>query len=118
MGWAGLAGSIFPEIRAAGWIAGVRPAGPRPGWAGSASAALTVAGHDHVVASVGSGVTTRGRATDSCGTAEALIRPLAAHPGVDPAAGIPDSISTGWHVLPGHYCLLSGLRLSWASRLG
>ena len=64
-----------------------------------------------MVASVGSGVTNRRQVTDSCGTAEALIRPLAADPGVDPAAGIPDGISTGWHVLPGHYCLLSGLRL-------
>ncbi len=70
-----------------------------------------MAGHDHVVASVGSGVTDSRQATDSCGTAEALIRPLAVDAGVDPSAGIPDGISTGWHVLPGHYCLLSGLRL-------
>ena len=110
VGWAGLAGSIFPEIRAAGSSWG-QASGTAAGLGLLAGAALTVAGHDHVVASVGSGVTNRRQATDSCGTAEALIRPLAAHPGVDPAAGIPDSISTGWHVLPGHYCLLSGLRL-------
>ena len=110
VGWAGLAGSIFPEIRAAGSSWG-QASGTAAGLGRLAGAALTVAGHDHVVASVGSGVTNRRQATDSCGTAEALIRPLAAHPGVDPAAGIPDSISTGWHVLPGHYCLLSGLRL-------
>lgn len=114
VGWAGLAGSIFPQIRAAGtsWgrVSG-QVAGAAAGLGRLAGAVLTVAGHDHVVASVGSGVTNRRQATDSCGTAEALIRPLAAGAGVDPAAGIPDGISTGWHVLPGHYCLLSGLRL-------
>ncbi len=108
--WAGLAASIFPEIRAAGMPWG-QVSGTAPGLGRLAGATLTVAGHDHVVASVGSGVINRRQATDSCGTAEALIRPLAAAPGVDPAAGIPDGISTGWHVLPGHYCLLAGLRL-------
>jgi sugar (pentulose or hexulose) kinase len=108
--WAGLAGSIFPGIRAAGTSWG-QAGGTAAGLSRLAGATLTVAGHDHVVASVGSGVTNSRQATDSCGTAEALIRPLVAGPGVDPAAGIPDGISTGWHVLPGHYCLLSGLRL-------
>ena len=108
--WAGLAGSVFPEIRAAGTSWG-QAGGTAAGLSRLAGATLTVAGHDHVVASVGSGVINSCQATDSCGTAEALIRPLAADPGVDPAAGIPDGISTGWHVLPGHYCLLSGLRL-------
>jgi sugar (pentulose or hexulose) kinase len=108
--WAGLAASIFPEIRAAGTSWG-QVSATDPGLARLAGATLTVAGHDHVVASVGSGVIHSRQATDSCGTAEALIRPRPAVPGVDPAAGIPDGISTGWHVLPGHYCLLSGLRL-------
>lgn len=110
IGWAGLAGSIFPEIRAAGSSWG-QVSGTAGGHGRLDGATLTVAGHDHVVASVGSGVTHSRQAADSCGTAEALIRPLAADAGVDPAAGIPDGISTGWHVLPGHYCLLSGLRL-------
>lgn len=108
--WAGLSGSIFPGIRAAGTSWG-QVSGTASGLGRLAGATLTVAGHDHVVASVGSGVTRSRQATDSCGTAEALIRPLVAGPAVDPAAGIPDGISTGWHVLPGHYCLLSGLRL-------
>lgn len=108
--WAGLSGSIFPGIRAAGTSWG-QVSGTASGLGRLAGATLTVAGHDHVVASVGSGVTHTRQATDSCGTAEALIRPLVAGPAVDPAAGIPDGISTGWHVLPGHYCLLSGLRL-------
>jgi len=108
--WAGLASSVFPEIRAAGTSWG-QVRGTAAGLGRLAGATLTVAGHDHVVASVGSGVTHSRQATDSCGTAEALLRPRPAGPGVDPAAGIPDGISTGWHVLPGHYCLLSGLRL-------
>lgn len=29
----------------------------------------------------------------------------------DPAAGIADGVCTSWHVLPGHYCLLVGVRL-------
>ncbi len=112
VGWAGLASSVFPEIRAAGASWGrVSGQAAAAGLGRLAGAVLTVAGHDHLVASVGSGVADRRQATDSCGTAEALIRPLAADAGVDPAAGIPDGIATGWHVLPGHYCLLSGLRL-------
>jgi sugar (pentulose or hexulose) kinase len=108
--WTGLAGTVFPELRAAGTSWG-QVSGTAAGLGRLAGATLTVAGHDHVVASVGSGVIHSHQATDSCGTAEALIRPLPAGSAADPAAGIADGISTGWHVLPGHYCLLSGLRL-------
>lgn len=108
--WAGLPGSIFPGLQAAGTSWG-RVREPAGGLDRLAGATLTVAGHDHIVASVGSGVTQSRQATDSCGTAEALIRPVPADPAQDPAAGIADGVCTSWHVLPGYYCLLAGLRL-------
>lgn len=108
--WAGLPATIFPRLQAAGTSWG-RVRDRADGLDRLAGATLTVAGHDHIVASVGSGVTQGHQATDSCGTAEALIRPVPADPGRDPAAGIADGVCTGWHVLPGYYCLLVGLRL-------
>jgi sugar (pentulose or hexulose) kinase len=108
--WAGLPATIFPSLQAAGTSWG-RVRDPGDGLDRLAGATLTVAGHDHIVASVGSGVTQGHQATDSCGTAEALIRPVPADPARDPGAGIADGVCTSWHVLPGHYCLLVGLRL-------
>ena len=108
--WAGLPATLFPALQAAGTSWG-RVRDPTGGLDRLAGAALTVAGHDHIVASVGSGVTHSHQATDSCGTAEALIRPVAVDSAPDPAAGIADGVCTSWHVLPGHYCLLVGLRL-------
>jgi sugar (pentulose or hexulose) kinase len=108
--WAGVTSTAFPALRSAGASWG-RVSRAGDGLERLAGATLTVAGHDHLVASVGSGVTHGHQVTDSCGTAEAMIRPLPAGAAPDPSAGIPDGISTGWHVLPGHYCLLAGLRL-------
>jgi sugar (pentulose or hexulose) kinase len=108
--WAGLGPTIFPELR---------PAGASWGRIGTApvglerldGATLSVAGHDHLTASVGCGVTTSSQVMNSCGTAEALIRPLIATPATDAAAGLSRGIATGWHVLPEHYALLGALRL-------
>jgi len=108
--WAGLPATIFPRLQAAGTSWG-RVHDPARGLDRLAGATLTVAGHDHIVASVGSGVTQSHQAADSCGTAEALLRPVAAGSAQDPAAGLADGVCTSWHVLPGHYCLLVGLRL-------
>ena len=74
-------------------------------------AALTVAGHDHLAAAVGSGATNESQVMDSCGTAEALVRAIPADAARDPAQGLPQGIATGWHVLPDRYCLLAGLPL-------
>ncbi len=108
--WAGLPESMFPELRSAGssWgnVRGARGALNRLD-----GAALTVGGHDHLVAAIGSGVTSAGQVMDSCGTAEALVRAIPADTDRDPAAGIPHGIATGWHALAGHYCLLAGLPL-------
>jgi sugar (pentulose or hexulose) kinase len=108
--WAGLPESMFPELRSAGssWgnVRGARGALNRLD-----GAALTVGGHDHLVAAIGGGVTSAGQVMDSCGTAEALVRAIPADTDRDPAAGLPHGIATGWHALAGHYCLLAGLPL-------
>jgi sugar (pentulose or hexulose) kinase len=74
-------------------------------------ATLTVAGHDHLSASVGAGATRPGDLFDSCGTAEALIR--AVPPPVAPAdVGrlVDANVTVGWHVLPGQQVLLGASR--------
>lgn len=117
--WAGLPESVFPELRPAGASWGRVRAGragravraPDPALWRLHGAALTVAGHDHLVAAVGSGVSTAAQVMDSCGTAEALVRAVPADAARNPAEGLARGIATGWHVLPDHYCLLAGLPL-------
>ncbi|HET9123983.1 MAG TPA: FGGY family carbohydrate kinase [Solirubrobacteraceae bacterium] len=108
--WAGLDDAVFGELRQAG-----EPWGSvRSGVAGLehlAGAALTVAGHDHLVAAVGSGLTRADQVMDSCGTAEALLRPVPGDPSLDLAAVVARGVNCGWHVLPGFYNLIVGLRL-------
>ncbi|HUA03932.1 MAG TPA: FGGY family carbohydrate kinase [Solirubrobacteraceae bacterium] len=108
--WAGLPESLFPHLLAAGADWG-RARSARPGLERINGSVLTVAGHDHLAAAVGSGVTSASQVMDSCGTAEALVRAIPADAARDPAQGLPRGIATGWHVLPDHYCLLSGLPL-------
>ena len=72
-----------------------------------AGAVLTVAGHDHQAAAVGAGADGPGDELDSCGTAEALVRTIA--PGLSPdvVADLADAgITTGWHAVADHWCLL------------
>ncbi len=110
MDWAGLEPSLFGELRQAGseWGRIERPAA---GLERLRGAAVTVAGHDHLVAAIGSGVTTSSQIMDSCGTAEAVVRAIPADACRDPAEGHPAGIATGWHALPGCHCLLAGLPL-------
>ena len=83
--WASAPPGLLADLVQAGSPAG-RASGDRlPRLAG---ATLTVAGHDHLSASVGAGATWPGDLFDSCGTAEALIR--AVPPPVAPAT------SAGW----------------------
>jgi sugar (pentulose or hexulose) kinase len=107
---AGLAATIFPDLQPAGSPWG-RVRAADGGLERLDGAVLTVAGHDHLVASVGSGATAAHQAMDSCGTAEALVRAIPADPARDPSQGLSRGISTGWHVLPDHYSLLAGLPL-------
>jgi sugar (pentulose or hexulose) kinase len=106
--WAGAPPGLLAELVQAGSPAG-RAGGARlPRLAG---ATLTVAGHDHLSASVGAGATRPGDLFDSSGTAEALIR--AVPPPVDPAdVGrlVAGNVTVGWHVLPGQQALLGASR--------
>jgi sugar (pentulose or hexulose) kinase len=72
-------------------------------------AVLTVAGHDHLCAVVGSGAVRPGDVLDSCGTAEALVR--AVQPplpeGVVEAA-VDLGLTVGWHVLWQRLALIGG----------
>lgn len=73
-------------------------------------AVLTVAGHDHQVAAYGVGAATDGALFDSLGTAEALVRTV--RPPLPPervGALAARNTSVGWHVVPGHLCVLAGL---------
>jgi sugar (pentulose or hexulose) kinase len=108
--WAELPGTLFAPLRAAGADWG-RVRGGQAGLERLDRAVLTVAGHDHLVAAIGCGVTTPSQAMDSCGTAEAIVRAIPADPATDPSAGLERGISTGLHVLPGTHSLLVGLRL-------
>jgi sugar (pentulose or hexulose) kinase len=108
--WAGLSPGAFGELRQAGTSWGT-VGDSIPGLESIAGATLTTAGHDHLVAAVGSGLTSTGQVMDSCGTAEALLRPVPADPGLDLAAVVARGVNCGWHVLPGVYNLIVGLRL-------
>jgi sugar (pentulose or hexulose) kinase len=105
--WAGVPTTIFPAVRQAGapWgrVHGVPTSCDR-----LIGAVLTVAGHDHLCASIGVGAIDESQVTDDCGTAEALVRAVPAAADRDLGTGVEQAITTGWHVLDGHYALLGG----------
>ncbi len=72
-------------------------------------AALTVAGHDHPVASLAAGATGPHDLFDSCGTAEALLRATTRQITPDERTALSHhNVSQGAHVLPGRRMLLGG----------
>jgi sugar (pentulose or hexulose) kinase len=106
--WAGAPPGLLAELVQAGSPAGRADGAHLPRLAG---ATLTVAGHDHLSASVGAGATRPGYLFDSCGTAEALIR--AVPPPVAPEDVrrlVAGNVTVGWHVLPGQHALLGASR--------
>ena len=112
--WAEAPAGLFPDPVAAGTPAG-RVSGPR--FPEAEGAVLTVAGHDHLAASVGAGATRDGDVFDSCGTAEALVRAL--EPPVSPEAvqrAVAGGVNVGWHVFGGRQALLGGFRSGLALR--
>jgi sugar (pentulose or hexulose) kinase len=114
LAWAGATPGLLAGLVQAGSPAGRADGARLPRLAG---AALTVAGHDHLSASVGAGATRPGDLFDSSGTAEALIR--AVPPPVAPAdVGrlVAAQVTVGWHVLPGQLALLGASRAGLALR--
>lgn len=105
----GMADSALPPLTSAGTPVGrVRHAGvPDP----IRGAVVTVAGHDHPVASVASGVWHDEHLFDSCGTSEALLRVAGAQLDDDQRARLTrQGIAQGRHVLPKRSILLGGTR--------
>ena len=105
LGWSGADQSLMPPLVTAGTALG--RVGAEAGIPRLTGAVLTVAGHDHQAAVVGAGADGPGDELDSCGTAEALVRTI--EPGLSPdvIAGLTDAgITTGWHAVADHWCLL------------
>jgi len=103
--WAGAHEALMPELVTAGTPLG--RAGAEAGVPRLAGAVLTVAGHDHQAAAIGVGADGPGDELDSCGTAEALVRTIS--PGLPPStvAELAEAgITTGWHAVADHWCLL------------
>ncbi|WP_237572536.1 FGGY-family carbohydrate kinase [Mycolicibacterium lacusdiani] len=103
--WSGATESLMPHLVTAGTALGRVSADA--GLSRLTGAVLTVAGHDHQAAVVGAGADGPGDELDSCGTAEALVRTVA--PGLAPAvvAQLAElGITTGWHAVADHWCLL------------
>ena len=103
--WSGATESLMPQLVTAGTALG--RVSPDVGLSRLTGAVLTVAGHDHQAAVVGAGADGPGDELDSCGTAEALVRTVA--PGLAPAvvAELAElGITTGWHAVADHWCLL------------
>ncbi|MGO1850850.1 MAG: FGGY-family carbohydrate kinase [Microbacterium sp.] len=104
MEFARVSADTLPELEPCGTDLGCITADVHPRLLG---AHITIAGHDHQAAAVGFGAYNPGDVLDSCGTAEALVRtavPPVAPETVDALAA--GGVTTGWHVLPGRWCLL------------
>lgn len=109
LAWLDASAGLFPAPAPSGTRIG-RVGDRLPGARG---AAITVAGHDHVVAMLGAGATGDDDTLHSAGTAEAFVRTspsLLSRARV--RAAVAGGVSVGWHVLPGRWALLSGGELS------
>jgi sugar (pentulose or hexulose) kinase len=103
--WSGASETLMPPLVTAGTPLGRVSADA--GLARLTGAVLTVAGHDHQAAVIGVGADGPGDELDSCGTAEALVRTIT--PGLSPLviADLAEAgITTGWHAVADHWCLL------------
>ena len=103
--WSGASETLMPPLVNAGTPLG--RVGAEAGLPRLTGAVLTVAGHDHQAAVIGAGADGPGDELDSCGTAEALVRTIA--PGLSPiviAELAEAGITTGWHAVADHWCLL------------
>jgi sugar (pentulose or hexulose) kinase len=103
--WSGASETLMPPLVTAGTSLGRVSADA--GVPRLTGAALTIAGHDHQAAVVGAGADGPGDELDSCGTAEALVRTIAPDLPSSVVAELAESgITTGWHAVADHWCLL------------
>ncbi|MFY0409469.1 FGGY-family carbohydrate kinase [Solicola sp. PLA-1-18] len=104
----GVDASLLPPVRTAGssWGRASRLVEPE-----LSGAVLTVAGHDHLVASVSAGVLQPDQLYDSMGTAEALVRVLDGPLDADARQRLADhEINVLRHLLPGRGVMLAGTK--------
>jgi sugar (pentulose or hexulose) kinase len=96
---------FLPEPTAAGTAAGRVSRGLDQ----ARDAVLTVAGHDHPCASVGAGAIRPGDVFDSCGTAEAFVRPLGSPVGSEEIGrAVAGGVTVGWNAVPGQQAMMAG----------
>jgi sugar (pentulose or hexulose) kinase len=104
----GVPAEFLPPARDAGQAWGTATRRVPPAFAG---AVLTVAGHDHLVASVGEGCVAPTDLYNSMGTAEALVRVLDGTLDGDTRARLAaHGINVGAHLLPGRGVLIADIK--------
>ena len=104
----GTTADLVPPLLAAGSVWGHAGAGVPPAMAG---AVLTVAGHDHLVSGVASGIVDLDTMYDSMGTAEALVRVLDGVLDRDARARLAaQGVNVLRHLLPGRGVMLAATK--------
>lgn len=104
----GVPAEFLPPARNAGEPWGVATRRVPPAFAG---AVLTVAGHDHLVASVGAGCGAPSDLYNSMGTAEALVRVLDSTLDADTRGRLAaHHVNVGRHLLPGRGVMIAGVK--------
>ena len=104
----GTTADLVPPLLAAGSVWGHATAGVPPAMAG---AVLTVAGHDHLVSCVASGIVDPDTMYDSMGTAEALVRVLDGVLDRDARARLAaHGVNVLRHLLPGRGVMLAATK--------
>lgn len=104
----GASASLVPSLLTAGSVWGHATTGVPPEMAG---AVLTVAGHDHLVSCVASGIVDKETLYDSMGTAEALIRVLDGVLDRDARARLAGhGVNVLRHLLPGRGVMLAATK--------
>lgn len=107
--WLGVGDDFLAEPVAAGTPLG-RVGDALPAARG---AVITVAGHDHVAATVGAGACREGDVLHSAGTSDVFVRTVDAHLEPDRVAdAVAGGVTVGWHVLRDRWTLASGNELS------
>ncbi len=99
---------LIPPLLPAGMPAGIVGVSSPPSLRG---AAVTVAGHDHLVGAVGAGAWGADDLYDSCGTADVVLRSVSRRLSDDERLTIVGrGLSAGRHVLPGATAILGATR--------